>query len=131
MKYLKNDGEVFEGDYDVKVARHTASHILAQAVKRIYKDAKLAIGPVIDTGFYYDFDNLSLKQEDLEKIESEMKKIIKENLKLETFELSKDEALKFVKENGEIYKQEIIEELPDGERITFYKHSWSLNHTIL
>ena len=121
MKYLKNDGEVFEGDYDVKVARHTASHILAQAVKRLYKDAKLAIGPAIDTGFYYDFDNLSLKQEDLEKIESEMKKIIKENLKLETFELSKDEALKFVKENGEIYKQEIIEELPDGERITFYK----------
>ena len=97
MKYLKNDGEVFEGDYDVKVARHTASHILAQAVKRLYKDAKLAIGPAIDTGFYYDFDNLSLKQEDLEKIESEMKKIIKENLKLETFELSKDEALKFVK----------------------------------
>ena len=77
MKYLKNDGEVFEGDYDVKVARHTASHILAQAVKRLYKDAKLAIGPAIDTGFYYDFDNLSLKQEDLEKIESEMKKIIK------------------------------------------------------
>ena len=60
MKYLKNDGEIFEGDYDVKVARHTASHILAQAVKRLYKDAKLAIGPAIDTGFYYDFDNLSL-----------------------------------------------------------------------
>ena len=71
MKYLKNNGEVYEGDYELQIARHTASHVLAQAVKRIYPEAKLAIGPAIDTGFYYDFDNLSIKQEDLEKIEAE------------------------------------------------------------
>ena len=121
MKFLKNDGEVYEGEYDVTVARHTASHVLAQAIKRLYKDAKLAIGPAIDTGFYYDFDNISIKQEDLEKIESEMKKIIKENLKIETFELSKEEAINWAKENGEIYKEELINELPDNERITFFK----------
>ena len=121
MKYLKNNGEVFEGDYDISIARHTASHILAQAIKRLYPDAKLAIGPAIDTGFYYDFDNLSIKQEDLEKIENEMKKIIKENLKIETFELSKEDALNWAKENGEIYKEELIEELPEEERITFFK----------
>ena len=121
MKYLNNKGEVYEGDYELQVARHTASHVLAQAVKRIYPDAKLAIGPAIDTGFYYDFDNLSIKQEDLEKIEAEMKKIIKENLKIDTFELSKEEALNWAKENGEIYKEELISELEDGSRITFFK----------
>ncbi len=102
MKFLRNNGEIFEGEYDLQIARHTSSHILAQAVKRLYPDSKLAIGPAIDTGFYYDFDNLSIKQEDLEKVENEMKKIIKENLKIETFELSKEEALKWAKENGEI-----------------------------
>lgn len=121
MKYLNNEGEIFEGDYDIKIARHTTSHILAQAIKRLYSNAKLAIGPAIDTGFYYDFDNLTIKQDDLIKIEDEMKKIIKENLKIETFELSKEEALNWAKENKEIYKEELINDLDDKERITFFK----------
>lgn len=121
MKYLNNKGEVFEGDYDLKIARHTTSHILAQAIKKLYPDAKLAIGPSIDNGFYYDFDNLSIKQEDLEKIENEMKSIIKENLKIETFELSKEKALEWAKENKEIYKEELINDLSNEERITFFK----------
>ena len=126
MKFLRNNGEIFEGEYDLQIARHTSSHILAQAIKRLYPDAKLAIGPSIDTGFYYDFDNLSIKQEDLEKVEVEMKKIIKENLKIETFELSKEEALKWARENGEIYKEELISEIAENDRITFFK-SYSLN----
>ena len=121
MKFLRNNGEIFEGEYDIQIARHTSSHILAQAVKRLYPDSKLAIGPAIDTGFYYDFDNLSIKQEDLEKVEVEMKKIIKENLKIETFELSKEEALKWARENGEIYKEELISEIAENDRITFFK----------
>lgn len=121
MKYLNNNGEIFEGDYDIKIARHTTSHILAQAIKRIYPDSKLAIGPAIDSGFYYDFDNVYIKEEDLQKIELEMKSIIKENLKLETFELSKKDALKWAEENKEIYKEQIISELKDGEKITFFK----------
>ena len=121
MKFLRNNGEIFEGEYDLQIARHTSSHILAQAIKRLYPDAKLAIGPSIDTGFYYDFDNLSIKQEDLEKVEVEMKKIIKENLKIETFELSKEDALKWARENGEIYKEELISEIEENDRITFFK----------
>ena len=121
MKFLRNNGEIFEGEYDLQIARHTSSHILAQAVKRLYPDSKLAIGPAIDTGFYYDFDNLSIKQEELEKVENEMKKIIKENLKIETFELSKEEAIKWAKENGEIYKEELISEIAENDRITFFK----------
>lgn len=121
MKFLRNNGEIFEGEYDLQIARHTSSHILAQAIKRLYPDAKLAIGPSIDTGFYYDFDNLSIKQEDLEKVEVEMKKIIKENLKIETFELSKEEALKWARKNGEIYKEELISEIEENDRITFFK----------
>lgn len=121
VKYINNDNEVFEGEYEVQIARHTASHILAQAIKRLYKDAKLAIGPAIDTGFYYDFDNLNIKQEDLEKIEAEMKKIIKENLKIESFVLAKDEAIKFMEERNEPYKVEIIKDLEDGEKISFFK----------
>ena len=121
MKFLNNKGEIFEGDYDINIARHTSSHILAQAIKRLYPDAKLAIGPAIDTGFYYDFDNISIKQEDLLKIEEEMKKIIKENLKTETFELSKKDAIKWAKENNENYKEELINDLKDDERITFFK----------
>ncbi len=121
MKFLNNKGEIFEGDYDINIARHTSSHILAQAIKRLYPSAKLAIGPAIDTGFYYDFDDISIKQEDLLKIEDEMKKIIKENLKIETFELSKNDAIKWAKENNEIYKEELINDLKDDERITFFK----------
>ena len=119
MKYINNNCEIYDGEYDINIARHTASHVLAQAVKRLYPDAKLAIGPAIDTGFYYDFDNLAIKQEDLVKIESEIKKIIKENLKIECFELSKDEAINWARENKEEYKEELINEL-DG-KITFFK----------
>lgn len=95
MKYIDRDGNVFEGEANFKTIRHTTSHIMAQA-KRLYPDAKLAIGPAIENGFYYDFDNLDIKQEDLEKIELEMKKIIKENLKIESFKLPRDEAIKLM-----------------------------------
>ncbi|MEG1141405.1 MAG: threonine--tRNA ligase [Clostridia bacterium] len=121
MKYINNNGEVYEGDYDVKIARHTTSHILAQAVKRLYPDAKLAIGPAIDTGFYYDFDNLIIKQEDLETIETEMKKIIKENLKINSFKLSRIEAIKLMEENKENYKVELINDLEIHAELSFFK----------
>lgn len=102
--------------------RHTASHILAQAVKRLYKDIKLAIGPAIDDGFYYDFDSdFSFTQDIVEKIEKEMDKIIKEDLPIERFELPKDEAIKFMEEKGEDYKVELIKDLKEGEIISFYK----------
>ena len=102
---------------------HTTSHIMAQAIKRIYgKDIKLAIGPAIDDGFYYDFDvKENISSEDFEKIEAEMKKIIKEDLPIEKYTLSREEAIKFEKDQGEDYKVELIEELPEGEEISFYK----------
>lgn len=102
--------------------RHTASHVMAQAVKRIYPSAKLAIGPAIDDGFYYDFDFESpINATDLEKIEAEMKKIIKENIPIEYFELTRDAALKLMQDNDEIYKTELINDLPEDEVISFYK----------
>lgn len=102
--------------------RHTASHVMAQAVKRIYPSAKLAIGPAIDDGFYYDFDFESpINAADLEKIEAEMKKIIKENIPIEYFELTRDAALKLMQDNDEIYKTELINDLPEDEVISFYK----------
>ncbi|MBQ4626254.1 MAG: threonine--tRNA ligase, partial [Clostridia bacterium] len=103
--------------------RHTASHILAQAVKRLYPDAKLAIGPAIDNGFYYDFDvDVPFTPEILEKIEAEMKKIVKEALPLEKYELDPDEAIKMMEEKGETFKVELIKEHSDkGEKISFYK----------
>jgi threonyl-tRNA synthetase len=102
--------------------RHTSSHIMAQAVKRLYPEAKLAIGPSIDNGFYYDFDvEKPFSVEDLESIENEMKKIIKEDYKLERFTLSRDEAIKFMEEKQETYKVELIRDLPEGETISFYK----------
>lgn len=102
---------------------HTASHILAQAVKRLYPNTKLAIGPAIDNGFYYDFDSeVNFTPEILEKIEAEMKKIVKENLPLERYEMTPDEALKYFEDNGEIYKVELIKEhAAKGENITLYK----------
>ena len=101
---------------------HSSSHILAQAVKRLFPEAKLAIGPSIENGFYYDFDvEKPFSEEDLAKIEEEMKKIIKEDLELERFELPRDEAIKFMEEKGEPYKVELINDLPDGEVISFYK----------
>lgn len=101
--------------------RHTASHILAQAVKRLYPDAKLAIGPATDDGFYYDFDDIVFNPEDFEKIEKEMKKIVKENLPIEKFELPRAEAIKFMEEAGEPYKVELINDLPEDAIISFYK----------
>ena len=101
--------------------RHTTSHVLAQAVKRLYPEAKLAIGPSIDTGFYYDFDCEPFDRAALDKIEAEMKKIIKEGDNLERFTLPRQDAIEFMKERGESYKVELIEDLPEGETISFYK----------
>ena len=101
---------------------HTTSHIMAQAVKRLFPDVRLAIGPAIDEGFYYDFDvEKPFTEEDKTKIEEEMKKIIKENLDIERFELPKAEAIKLMKEKNEDYKVELIEDLAEGEVISFYK----------
>jgi len=102
--------------------RHTGSHVLAQAVKRLYPETKLAIGPAIDNGFYYDFDREKpFLQEDLDKIEAEMKKIVKEGLRLERFELPREEAIAFMQEKDEPYKVELIQDLPEDAVISFYK----------
>lgn len=102
--------------------RHTASHVLAQAVKRLYPDVKLAIGPAIDSGYYYDFEREKpFSIDELESIEKEMEKIIKEDLKLERFSLPRNEAIKFMEEKAESYKVELIKDLPEGEEISFYK----------
>ena len=101
--------------------RHTASHIMAQAVKRLYPDAKLAIGPSVADGFYYDIDReVPLVAEDLEKIEAEMKKIVKEALPIEQYTMPRNEAIAYFKEKGEPYKVELIEDLPEDEVISFY-----------
>ena len=102
--------------------RHTASHILAQAVKRLYPASKLTIGPAIDNGFYYDIDSdVTFTPEVLSLLEAEMKKIVKENLKIERFELPRDEAIQLMTERDEPYKVQLIEELPEGEVISFYR----------
>lgn len=112
----------FDSEEGRKTFRHTASHIMAQAVKRLYPEAKLAIGPAIENGFYYDFDiEKSFTVEDLEKIEKEMDKIVKEDFVLERFTLQGSEAVKFMEEKGEPYKVELIKDLPEGEIISFYK----------
>ena len=111
----------FNDDLGKKAYWHTTSHVLAQAVKRLYPNAKLAIGPAIDTGFYYDFDCESFSREDLDKIEAEMKKIIKEGDELEYFTLSREEAIALMKEKEEPYKVELIEDLKEGETISFYR----------
>ena len=122
MKALYNDGSVRETEDELPVLRHTASHILAQAVLRLFPGTKLAIGPAIDDGFYYDFDkDGGFTTDDLEKIEAEMKKIIKENLKIETYTLPRSEAIEYMKGRGEIYKVELIEDLPEDALISFYK----------
>ena len=104
----------------LRALRHTASHVLAEAVKRVFPDAKLAIGPSIDTGFYYDFDHEPFSREDLDKLEAEMKKIIKEGKKLTKFTLPRAEAIKFMEEKGEPYKVELIQDLPEDAEISFY-----------
>ncbi|MBR2778954.1 MAG: threonine--tRNA ligase [Firmicutes bacterium] len=112
----------FEDEDGAHTFRHTASHIMAQAVKKLYPDAKLAIGPAIDNGFYYDFDlEHRFSDEDFPAIEKEMRKIVEEKLELERFELPREEALKFMEEKGEPYKVELIQDLPEDAVISFYK----------
>ena len=112
----------FDDEQGKKAFWHTSSHILAQAVKKLFPGARLAIGPAVVNGFYYDFDvERPFSTEDLQVIEEEMKKIIKENLELERFELPRDEAIAYMKEMGETYKVELIEELPDDAVISFYR----------
>ena len=112
----------FDDEDGKKAYWHTTSHIMAQAIKRLYKDVKLAIGPAIDGGFYYDFDTeYRFSEADFEKIEAEMKKIIKEDLPIERFELSRSKAIKLMKDAGEDYKVELIEDLPEDEVLSFYK----------
>ena len=104
----------------LRVIRHTASHILAEAVKRLFPNAKLAIGPAIDDGFYYDFDSEPFSREDLDNLEAEMKKIIKEGHEIARYTLSRNDAIKFMEEKGEPYKVELIEDLPEDAEISFY-----------
>lgn len=105
----------------LSVIRHTTSHVLAQAVKRVFPQSKLAIGPSIAEGFYYDFEHEPFSRDDLDKLEAEMKKIIKEGEAIERFELPREEAIKFMEEKNETYKVELIKDLPEGEKISFYK----------
>ena len=102
--------------------RHTASHIMAQAIKRLWPDTKLAIGPAIDNGFYYDLDSEhKFTEEDFPKIQKEMKKIVQANYPLERFELPREEAIQFMEEREEPYKVELIQDLPEDAVISFYK----------
>ncbi|MEY8325834.1 threonine--tRNA ligase [Lachnospiraceae bacterium 54-11] len=126
MKVLQRNGQVIEGNFEQKEVReafwHTSAHVLAQAVKRLYPDTQCAIGPAIENGFYYDFDfGFPFTEEDLGDVEKEMRKIVKESLALEVYEVSKEEAIAYMKENGENWKLELIEGLPEGERISFYR----------
>ncbi|WP_130807426.1 threonine--tRNA ligase [Senegalia massiliensis] len=112
----------FNDEGGEEVFRHTSAHILANAVKKLYPDTKLAIGPAIKDGFYYDFDtDHKFTPEDLEKIEKEMKKIVKQDLPMEKFVLPREEAIEFLREQGEDYKIELVEDLAEGEEISFYK----------
>lgn len=111
----------FDSDAGKHAYRHTCSHVLAEAVLNLYPEAKLAIGPSIGTGFYYDFDMPPLTREDLDKIEKEMKKIIKKGDRLEYFTLPREEAIQMMKDREEPYKVELIEDLPEGETISFYQ----------
>lgn len=123
LKVVLKDGSVIDSNEQegLRALRHTAAHILAQAVKRLYPNAKLTIGPAIDTGFYYDFDmEETLTADVLKNIEEEMKKIVKEDLRLERSVLSREEALKLVEEKGESYKVELINDLPEDEELTFF-----------
>ena len=125
MKVLYNDGSVNEcpAEEELHVLRHSAAHIMAQAIKRLYPNADFAYGPATDNGFYYDVDlgDIKLTEEDFPAIEAEMKKITKENLKFQVFELPRKEAVKLMEERGEKYKVEHIGDLADDARITFYQ----------
>ncbi len=126
MKVLYNDGhvgEINDAAEELEVIRHDAAHLLAQALKRLYPHAQFAYGPATENGFYYDVDlgDTKVNEDDFPAIEDEMKKIVKENLKIETFELPRDEAIAYMKERGESYKVEHIGDLAPDARITFYK----------
>ena len=126
MKVLYNDGHVGEinnAAEELEVIRHDAAHLLAQALKRLYPHAQFAYGPATENGFYYDVDlgDTKVNEDDFPAIEDEMKKIVKENLKIETFELPRDEAIAYMKERGESYKVEHIGDLAPDAHITFYK----------
>ena len=126
MKIIMHDGSVeehsFEEEIGASALRHTASHVLAQAVKRLYPDTKLAIGPSIKDGFYYDFDrDHPFTEEELAALEAEMKKITKENLKMERFTLARPEAIALMEERGEPYKVELINDLPEDAELSFFK----------
>ena len=125
MKALYNDGSVAEvsPEESTHVIRHSAAHIMAQAIKRLYPEADFAYGPATDNGFYYDVDlgDKRLSEDDLPAIEAEMKKIVKENLKFNAFELPREEAIALMEERGEKYKVEHIGDLPEDARITFYQ----------
>ena len=111
----------FDSEEGKRAFRHTASHVLAQAVKRLYPQAKCTIGPAIEDGFYYDFDMESLDRAALDALEKEMKKIVKEGASIERFTLPREEAIKLMQEKDEPYKVELIEDLPEGEEISFYQ----------
>ncbi len=126
MKIIMHDGSIEEHSFDEEIGagalRHTASHVLAQAVKRLFPETKLAIGPSIKDGFYYDFDrDGGFSNEDIAALEVEMKKIVKENLKMERFTLPRAEAIKLMEEKGEPYKVELINDLPEDEELSFFK----------
>ena len=126
MKVIMHDGSIEEHSFDEEIGRgalrHTAAHILAQAVKRLFPETKLAIGPSIKDGFYYDFDREGgFTSDDIAALEAEMKKIVKENLKLERFTLPRAEAIKLMQEKNEPYKVELIEDLPEDEELSFFK----------
>lgn len=126
MKVLYNDGhvgEINDAAEELEVIRHDAAHLLAQALKRLYPHAQFAYGPATENGFYYDVDlgDTKVNEDDFPSIEAEMKKIVKENLKIETFELPRDEAIAYMKERGESYKVEHIGDLAPDAHITFYK----------
>ncbi|MBP5493345.1 MAG: threonine--tRNA ligase [Clostridiales bacterium] len=126
MKVLLNDQQVLEADFESKEGKkafwHTSAHVLAQAVKRLYPDAKCAIGPAIENGFYYDFDfDFAFSEEHFRAVEDKMKEIVKESLSLQVYDVSKEEARAYMEERNESYKLELIRDIPDDERITFYK----------
>ena len=126
MKVVFKNGDIREGSFEEKEVKeafwHTSAHVLAQAVKRLYPETKCAIGPAIENGFYYDFEfDFSFSEEHLAAVEVEMKKIVKESLSLQVYEVSKEEALAYMEQEKESYKLELIQNLPDGEKISFYK----------
>lgn len=126
MKVILKNGQFIEGSFDEKGIReafwHTSAHVLAQAVKRLYPGTKCAIGPAIQNGFYYDFEfDFPFSEEQLQAVEGEMKKIVKEALPLEVYEMGRQEAAAYMEERGESYKLEMIEALPEGETISFYR----------